>query len=281
MELPSTLPKKPTQYLQEIINIAKENEIDLESIVVFGSVAKGGYQEDISDVDTIVVLSDEATKKQKRFLNKRLKELEFEFGFRKKNKSPIDFIYRIAERITGMFISHFECFKTDFLNGDFVKVFNVNPVLATIIAPQKIVWASVVTSSITVWGNDLLEDVKIRKITKFELRKSRFMNSFLCFAAMLTYPFHINATKFAMESLKWTIQSTYFCYTKKSSATDIVIEYFKEDEEFQSILEEMIELRKTYRKSFSFIYRSLVGLRKIHKKALKTISFPIELKEAK
>ena len=107
------------------------------------------------------MVNDFTDKKKFKKIDKKLKNLEFQYQFTKKRSSIIDFLYKIAQSLTGMFVSHFICYKHELLAGVFSKVFDVNNFLSKLIAPENIVWASVINSAKTIYGAELLDLVSI------------------------------------------------------------------------------------------------------------------------
>lgn len=275
MILLSNLSLKTKSYIEKTVQLCKENDVDLVSLIVFGSILKGGLLEDVSDVDMILVIADETPKKTMRKLRKDLIKLEFSYGFRKKSKSIMDIVFKTAEHITGMFISHFICYRKDFLSAKFTKVFNVNPLLAYLLAPKNIVWASSITAAQTIFGKNLLNIVPLPPITKKDVLKSKAMNTFLSLAACLTYPFHPDATKFAMEAIKWSLLTCYFCYMKKSSPIKETIMFFQNHSFNDPLFQEMLSLREKYKKSFLFTVKSGRIVRRLHHMTIKENQFPI------
>ncbi len=275
MNLLSNLSQKTKTYIEKTVQLCTENNVDLVSLIVFGSILKGGFLDEVSDVDMILVIADETPKKTMRKLRKDLMKLEFSYGFRKKSKSIMDVVFKTAEHITGMFISHFMCYRKEFVAAKFTKVFNVNPVLAFLLAPTNIVWASTMASAQTIVGKNLLKIVPLPPITKKDVLKSNIMNSFLSLAACFAYPFHPDATKFAMEALKWSLLTCYFCYEKKTSSIEDIIKYFQDHSFNDPLFEEMLSLREKYKKSFLFTAKSGRVMRCLHRMTIKENQFPI------
>lgn len=275
MNLLSNLPPKTKAYIEKTVQLCIENDVVLVSLIVFGSHVKGDFLEDFSDVDMILVIADETSKKTMRKLRKDLLKLEFSYRFRMRSKSFFDIVFKAAEHITGMFISHFICYRKEFLTAKFTKVFNVNPVLAFLLAPTNIVWASTMTSAQTIVGKNLLKIVPMPPITKKDVLKSNVMNSFLSLAACLAYPFHPDATKFAMEALKWSLLTCYFCYKKKSRTIADIIKFFQDHSFNDPLFQEMLSLREKYKKSFLFTAKSSRVVRRLHRMTIKENQFPI------
>lgn len=275
MNLLSNLSLKTKSYVEKTVQLCKENDVDLVSLIVFGSIVKGNFLEDVSDVDMILIIADETPKKSVRKLRKDMMKLEFNYGFRKTSQAFFDIVFKTAEHITGMFISHFICYRKDFLDAKFTKVFNVNPALAFLLAPKTIVWASTITSAQTIIGKNLLKIVPLPPVNKKDVLKSNVMNSFLSLAACLAYPFHPDATKFAMEALKWSLLTCYFCYKKKSSTIEDIIKFFQDHSFNDPLFQEMLSLREKYKKSFLFTVKSGRIVRRLHRMTIKENQFPI------
>lgn len=278
IDLLESLTPKARNYIGEAIGLILKNKIDLLSLIIFGSAVKGEYQPDLSDVDTIFVISDKTSKEDKIRINKELDELEYKHSFRKKNGSVVDAVYKRAEDITGMYISHFVCYRKEFLSAKFSKVFNVNLLLCKIFAPTDVVWASVIKSATTLWGENLLEKVSLSYVTKNQIRKSRMMNLALCVSAFLSYIIHPDATKYAMESVKWSLQTCYFGYTLEPVTTKKAILFFENEGYKNTTLNELLELRNKYRKSFRFIRGSFKVIRDLHNKTIRENTFPKKIK---
>ena len=75
------LPERVQIYLEEVIQACAQVGLPTVSLVLFGSTTKGGFST-VSDVDLIVVLSDEATPTDKRRTRDTVTCLETRHGFR-------------------------------------------------------------------------------------------------------------------------------------------------------------------------------------------------------
>ena len=277
IDLIESLAPKARNYIGESIGLILKNKIDLLSLIIFGSAVKGEYQPDLSDVDIIYVISDKTSKKEKKKISKELTKLEFKHTFRKKNGSIVDTVYKRAEDMTGMYVSHFVCYRKEFLAAKFSKVFNINLLLCKLFAPTDVVWASVVKSATTLWGENLLEKTNFAEIKKNQIQKSRAMNLVLCTAALTTYILHPDATKYAMEAVKWSLQTCYFSYTLKSASTVETVQFFLQKDFDNPLLEHLLDLRKNYKKSLQFILNSFKAVNDLHKKTLRENKFPKEI----
>ena len=278
IDLLENLSPKARKYIGESIGLFLKNKIDLLSLIIFGSAIKGEYQPDLSDVDLIFVLNDKTSKKAKAHISEGLSELEYKYSLRKRNGSMVDTVYKRAEDMTGMYVSHFVCYRRDFLSAKFSKIFNLNLFLCKIFAPTDVVWASVIKSASTLWGENLLIKTTFSEIKKNQIKKSKRMNLVLCFAALITYILHPDATKYAMEAVKWSLQTCYFSYTLEPATTTKAVSFFSHRGYKQPLLEELIKLRRNYRTSFRFVRKSFKVIRDIHNKTLRENDFPKNIK---
>jgi len=274
VDLLNNLTPKARNYIVESIGLFLKNKINLLSVIIFGSAIRGEYHQDLSDVDMIFVINDDTTKKAKNKIGKELNELEYKLIFRKRNASIVDAAYKLAEDMTGMYLSHFVCYRKDFLDEKFSKVFNLNLFLCKIFAPTDVVWASIIKSAKTLWGENLLDKASLSEVTRHQIRKSRWMNLVLCIGALLTYPLHSDATKYAMEAVKWSLQTCYLCYTLKPASTEEAVSFFNQNNYRNPIFKELLELRRNYQKSLSFVRKSFRAVAYLHKKTLKENELP-------
>lgn len=272
------LPEKAALYIADVFAAVDELPAPA-TVVIFGSLTHGGFSENVSDVDLLLVLDDKTTKPTIRQLDREITRLEFQHGFRKRTTAKLDPIYRWISSLTGMFVSHFACRRRDFIEARFARVFGVNRPLCFLFAPARIAWASILsTARVIRGGTDLLEEVARPPITRHQLRKSRAMTRLLCLAALASRPFHPDATKFAMESLKWTIHACHYCYTRQTLDLASEIAFFSSQSGFESLvplLDRMQELRNQYQQDSRFIRSTLGKLPHFHRLTLRQNSFPI------
>jgi hypothetical protein len=77
---------------------------------------------------------------------------------------------------------------------------------------DRIAIPSIVSSGITVWGEDLLARVALLPIRRLDVAKAFFgLFNQVLFTAMV-YPLLPGATKYAMDGLKRPVHSCHFCY---------------------------------------------------------------------
>ncbi len=274
IDLLENLAPRARNYIGESIGVILKNKIDLLSLIIFGSAVRGEYQPDLSDVDIIFVINDNTSKKDKTRIKRELTKLEYKHTFRKKISSIVDTVYKRAEDMTGMYVSHFVCYRKEFLAAKFSKVFNINLLLCKLLAPTDVVWASVVKSATTLWGENLLDKASLAEVSKSQIKKSKVMNLVLCTASLATYILHPDSTKYAMEAVKWSLQTCYFSYTLEPATTAKAVQFFLQKNYDNPLLDELLNLRKNYKRSSRFILKSFKVVSGLHKKTLRENVFP-------
>ncbi len=147
------LPSSVQSYLDAIAQACNGDRRGLVSIVLFGSAAKGGFTLQVSDVDLIVVLSDGVSGQERAQVREVVDRLEIDHGF-KEPAGPRNPLQAFAEHIGGADHSCFVCTRSDLLSGDVARVFDLKAAEALFV--DRIVFANVIASSATVWGEDLL-----------------------------------------------------------------------------------------------------------------------------
>src|SRR5437870_12710766 len=83
-ELPSgvQLPARVQAYIEALVQKCAQDQVSLVSVVLFGSAAKGGFSGVVSDVDLIIVVSDDASRTQRRRVAEDVARLEALHGLR-------------------------------------------------------------------------------------------------------------------------------------------------------------------------------------------------------
>jgi hypothetical protein len=234
----------------------------LVSLVLFGSTAKGSFSEDVSDVDLIIVLPDEATRENRRRLHEVVARLEAVHGFSlPAARSPGVFQARI-ERAVGHAFSCFVCTRGDLLSGDVARVLELRRLEAPFV--DRIVFANIVASAVTVWGEDLLPRVPVPPVRRLDVFKALFAFSSQVVLSVMTFPVLPDATKYAMGALKHSLHSCYFCYHGRTAALEEEVDFFQRRLGATRTLVELLALRRQYRRSFAFVIRCLPTLARLH-----------------
>jgi predicted nucleotidyltransferase len=109
------LPPRIQTYLDAVIQACTQAGHSLVSVLLFGSVAKGGFSS-ISDVDLIIVVPDDARRESKRQVREMVARLETVHGFRPTARHSA--AQARVERAVGHLFSCFVCTRSDLLSGD-------------------------------------------------------------------------------------------------------------------------------------------------------------------
>ena len=141
------------QYLDAVAPLHPCGVISLVSVILFGSAASGAFSE-TSDVDLIIVLPDEATPEERRRLRGVVAELEVTHGLRLPASRPKNLLEVFAEHAGGDAHSCFFCTRSELISGDIARIFGLRPAEEMFV--DRIVFASVIVSAKTVWGEELL-----------------------------------------------------------------------------------------------------------------------------
>jgi predicted nucleotidyltransferase len=271
------LPLNVRSYIDEVIQLAGKRSPTIVSVAMFGSVAKGGFSQSVSDVDLIVALADEVPQETKRMINSELAALELKHKLRERPKSKREVVYSEIDRMAGQFKSHFACYKRDLLSGNTAAVFDIIPLAESLLLSTHIGFANIVTSAKTVWGEDLLRKIHIPALTKGHLAKTCVSFLLLNACALLGYPVLPNATKYSMSVLKWMLHNCYFCYTLKSATVEDEINFFRRKLGQRKEFLELLSLRREYRPSFRFIKNCFKILIELYGVTTRENRFPIKV----
>lgn len=246
-------PAQADEYLNDVIQLADERRPAVVSILIFGSFAKGGFLQCVSDVDLIIVLADEVPKQIKRGISGDLAALELKHRLRKQPHSKLERLYKEVDRMASQFKSYFVCYKGDLLSGNTGAVFGVNPLVEFLILSTHIGFASIVKSSAVIWGEDFRYQIHIPTVTKAHLVKNCAALLLLNACALLGYPFLPNATAYSMSALKWMLHTCHFCYALESATIEEEIDFFRTKLGEHYLFSELLSLRREPRPSFAFI----------------------------
>ena len=269
------LPAKAKDYLSDILSAINSHDSSVVSVIAVGSVAKGGFSNAVSDVDILVVLDDHVSRKIKRLLDEELKMLEYKHGFRRHPNGVIETLNMLANELAGIYLSHFICYKNELLLGDSARVLHLHPLLSFFTPATRIPFANMVISGKTIWGEELLQRVRILPITRWQLIQGCLVNLNLNLNGILSFFIFRDATKMVMEVLKWSLHSCYFCYNLKAATVQEEVDFFISKLGEQRVFRELMTLRQDYKKSFSFVKRCFPIIIKLYVKTLKDITFPI------
>src|SRR5437870_5407557 len=112
------LPAPVQTYLDALVQTCARDRALLVSVVLFGSAAKGGFSGQVSDVDLIIVVSDAATRSQRRQLAEDVARLEALHGLRPATTNSRGGLRMFIERVMSHGFSCFVCTRSDLISGD-------------------------------------------------------------------------------------------------------------------------------------------------------------------
>ena len=207
----------------------------------------------------------------------RIGALELEHKLRERPKSNKESILTVVDRVAAQFKSQFVCYKRDFISGNSAAVFGINPVVESLFLSTRIAFANDVVSAKTVWGEDLLSQVRVPLLTKAHLVKN-FVGLLLFNAcAMGVFPVLPNATKYSMSALKWMLHTFHFCVTLKSSTVQEAVAFFQQEIEGDATLPELLSLRSHYRRSWRFVKGCCGTIVRLYCVTVREAAFPISI----
>ena len=153
------LPARVQTYIDALVQTCAQDRALLVSVVLFGSAAKGGFSGDVSDVDVIIVVSDDASRGERLRLGEGVARLETVHELRPATTHSPGGLRTRIERAVGHGISCFVCTRSDLISGDVARVLDLRPWEAPFV--DRIVFASIVGSAVTVWGEDCFRESRV------------------------------------------------------------------------------------------------------------------------
>jgi predicted nucleotidyltransferase len=250
------------RYVSSVVSVCSSPDRGVVSVVLFGSAATGSYAPGISDVDLLIVAADSATVKDKLSLRATISQLEANSGAAKHYPYERGALDGIADRITANVRSFFVCTRSDLLSGDPARILDISAVQALFV--DRVAVPSIVGSGVTIWGEDLLTQIRLLSIRRLDVAKAFFsLFNQLLFAAFV-YPFTPGATKYAMETLKRSIHNCYYCYRGRPAQLAEEVAFFQPRISPHVALEQLMKLRTAYQPRFGFILRCFPTLVRLH-----------------
>jgi predicted nucleotidyltransferase len=267
------LPDRVRTYLDALVQTCEQNGPVLVSVVLFGSAAKGGFSGETSDVDLIIVLSDAASRAQRRQLADDVARLETLHGLRPATTHSPGSFRALMDRVMAHGFSCFVCTRGDVISGDAGRVLDLRPVETLFI--DRIVFASIVASAVTVWGEDLLPRVAVPSVRRLDVFKALYGFLGQALASAVMFPaMPDDATQYAMGTLKHSLHSCFFCYHGRTAALEEEVDFFQRRAGPSQTFDDLLALRRTYRRSFGFVIRCLPALVRLHVRTARENRFP-------
>src|SRR5580765_1900373 len=148
------LPARVQTYIEALVTTCAQGAAPLVSVALFGSAAKGGFTGDVSDVDVIIVVADAASRAMRLRLGEQVASLEALHNLRPATADSAGGVQARIERAVGHGFSCFVCTRSDLISGDVARVLDLRAWEAPFV--DRIIFASIIASAVTVWGEDLL-----------------------------------------------------------------------------------------------------------------------------
>lgn len=261
-------------YLDSIVKTCNEAGPHLVSLVLFGSSVVGGFSEALSDVDLILVVPDGTCTNELYQLRLSVECIEFQNGFRSDcgAKSWID---RLAMKVTANNRTFFMCSRSELVSGKVRLILGLSRSQAFFV--DRAVLPSIVASSVTVWGEDLLSQLPVKPIRRFDVFKSffgLFSQALFCIAL---FPWASDATLYAIGTLKRSIHSCYLVYEGRRRSLEEEINFFERRFGTSRTMKELLALRTDHQRSLGFLIRSLPVLIWLHWRTAVDNKFPLSL----
>lgn len=235
----------------------------LVSLILFGSVVKGGAVIGVSDFDMILVVGDGVSAAKITELKSHLASVCSARDIADSASLIFEGIPKFVMRETGMFVSHIVCRERDFLSMSFSKVFDTNPIISRLIVPSSIVMGSVLGESRIVFGKDIVPSMKLPRSNRLDILRSLLMNELLVVLSIF-YSFTYNSTKLAMEATKWSVYNAMYLLTGESKSLADSIRLLTDLGHSPSHLERLLSLRREYRRDTRFNLSSFGSVARVH-----------------
>ena len=256
------LPARVQTYLEALVQTCAKDRPLLVSVILFGSAAKGGFSEDVSDVDLIIVLQDDTSRTTRRQLSEDVARLEVLHGLRPATAHSRRALRALIDRVMAHGFSCFVCTRGDLISGDVARVLGVGPL--EMLSVDRIIFANIIASAVTVWGDDLLPQVPVPSVRRLDVFKALFTFSSQVLLSAVAFPVLPDATKYAIGTLKRSLHSCFFCYHRRPASLEEEVDFFQRRLGASQTLVELLALRRTYRRSFAFVIRCLPALVRLH-----------------
>lgn len=266
------LPAMVQAYVASVIRACESPGSEVASLVLFGSGAVGGYTAGISDVDLIIVLKDGASQEHRRQISDTVSDLEQLCGIARIRPHRRSAFETFADRVTANVRAFFVCTYSDLLSGEPARVLGIPPVQALFV--DRVAIPSIVASGKTMWGEDLLPNVALLPIRRFDVAKAFFgLFSQVLFTAT-AYPLLPGATKYAMDALKRSVHNCHFCYQLRPASLADEVAFFEQRYGRSTALRRLLSLRIDYRPGYAFVLECLPAIARLHLRTARDNQFP-------
>jgi predicted nucleotidyltransferase len=255
-------PARVQAYIDALVQNTAQSQLTLVSVVLFGSAAEGGFSAEVSDVDVIIVVGDDVSRAQCLQLSEDVARLETVHELRSATPPAPGGVRARFDRMMGHGFSCFVCTRSALLSGDVARVLDLRTWEAFFV--DRIVFASIMTSAITVWGEDLVPRVEVPPVRRLDVFKALFGFSNQALLSAVAFAVLPDATKYAMDTLKHSVHSCFFCYHRRTATLEEEVAFFNARWRVSRALAELVSLRREYRPSLTFVLRCVPTLARLH-----------------
>jgi predicted nucleotidyltransferase len=270
----AAVPLRVQAYVETIVRTCADGGRALVSVVLFGSAAIGGWVENVSDVDLILVVPDCAADEDIDRLRSEVGRIETLHRLRSHPARGQQALEKFLDRVTAHDRTFFICTRSDLLSGNIGRILRIHPAQAMFV--DRIVLANLVASGITVWGEAMLPLVPVAPIRRFDVFKALFGLFPMALLCAAIFPLHPDMTRYAMGVLKSSVHSCFFCYELRRASLDEEIAFFERRLGSSHALIQLPALRSEYRNSFPFVVCCILTLVRLHLRTSIDNRFPLE-----
>jgi hypothetical protein len=249
-----------TLYVDAVIEACNAQPPGLASLVVFGSAVTGGWAKGLSDVDLILVVPDGASRDHRSRLQKTVERMQQLHGL--DHGGPQGALVKLIETVTASIHPVFVCTRADLLSGDIGRILDLPRWQAACV--DRGVLGHIVSSGITVFGEELLPHVPVAPVRRIDVCKAFFSLFNQAAVCVAVYPLFPNATKYAMGVLKRSVHNCFYCYERRRSSLEDEARFLLQRLGPNATVTQMLALRREYRKSFPFVLACLPALVRLH-----------------
>jgi hypothetical protein len=209
-------------------------------------------------------------------LSDEVARLEALHGFRAGRIYAPTRVEALVDRLAANVRSFFICTRRDLLSGRVERILDLPQLQALFV--DRVVIPSIVGSAITVWGEDLLRDVPLPAIRRFDVFKAFYGLFALVLLIIGAYPLLPNPTKYAMAALKRSVHNCFFCYQGHPATLEREVDFFQSRLGPNRTLAQLLEFRGAYTDSLAFVLRCLPTLARLHLRTAWDNQFPREVR---
>ncbi len=271
-------------FLEDVKSVCRKECGDhLVSIRQFGSVIDGQYKPGISDIDFIVLVTDDCPQETMDRLRSELAGLETEHNVA--GLRQVSAVQRVIASRTALFKSHFVFHRSTLETQQYSRLieeaeaFNLSgglhlQSLLRIILPWRLVLANVVSQSHLVFGEDTLDSYEPLVPWRTEAAKAFLVALSMSLLGLVQSLVSSDGTRLSLEATKWYLIDVNSCLMRKRVNLESSVESFRSSGT-ALFLDRFMKLRNRYSSDRLFcmycpLYLSYLQVRVAWRKAFPT-----------